>query len=193
MTIVLADGTIAKSGGKVVKNVAGYDLHKLADRQLRHAGRDRGSELSACTRSKSTAGPGRRSGPVRQLPDAAFIAAPLRALMDSQMTPSCVQLRVSKQECALDIRMAALRSALDEYDSPHSEYLRNHCGQRIWRRSLESAAATLRRQRRTGSESLSASHRNLRRGCGVAAMGAGDGGSGHRRRGAGNWLNDSCC
>src|SRR5690348_8967638 len=29
MTFVLADGTIAKSGGKVVKNVAGYDLHKL--------------------------------------------------------------------------------------------------------------------------------------------------------------------
>lgn len=29
MTTVLADGTIAKSGGKVVKNVAGYDLHKL--------------------------------------------------------------------------------------------------------------------------------------------------------------------
>jgi glycolate dehydrogenase FAD-binding subunit len=28
-TIVLADGTIAKSGGKVVKNVAGYDLQKL--------------------------------------------------------------------------------------------------------------------------------------------------------------------
>ena len=29
MTIGLADGTIAKSGGKVVKHVAGYDLHKL--------------------------------------------------------------------------------------------------------------------------------------------------------------------
>src|SRR5277367_911366 len=29
MTVVLADGTIAKTGGKVVKNVAGYDLHKL--------------------------------------------------------------------------------------------------------------------------------------------------------------------
>ena len=29
MTIVLADGTLARSGGKVVKNVAGYDLHKL--------------------------------------------------------------------------------------------------------------------------------------------------------------------
>jgi glycolate oxidase FAD binding subunit len=29
MTIVLADGTIARTGGKVVKNVAGYDLCKL--------------------------------------------------------------------------------------------------------------------------------------------------------------------
>lgn len=29
MTVVLADGTIASSGGKVVKNVAGYDLGKL--------------------------------------------------------------------------------------------------------------------------------------------------------------------
>jgi glycolate oxidase FAD binding subunit len=29
LTIVRADGTIAKSGGKVVKNVAGYDLGKL--------------------------------------------------------------------------------------------------------------------------------------------------------------------
>lgn len=28
-TVVLADGTVAKSGGKVVKNVAGYDLAKL--------------------------------------------------------------------------------------------------------------------------------------------------------------------
>lgn len=29
MKVVLADGTLAKTGGKVVKNVAGYDLHKL--------------------------------------------------------------------------------------------------------------------------------------------------------------------
>jgi glycolate oxidase FAD binding subunit len=29
MTVVLSDGTIARSGGKVIKNVAGYDLAKL--------------------------------------------------------------------------------------------------------------------------------------------------------------------
>ncbi len=33
-TLVLSDGTIAKSGGKVVKNVAGYDLPKLATGSL---------------------------------------------------------------------------------------------------------------------------------------------------------------
>jgi glycolate oxidase FAD binding subunit len=29
MKIILSDGTVVKSGGRVVKNVAGYDLHKL--------------------------------------------------------------------------------------------------------------------------------------------------------------------
>jgi len=34
ITLVLPDGTLAKSGGKVVKNVAGYDLPKLATGSL---------------------------------------------------------------------------------------------------------------------------------------------------------------
>jgi glycolate oxidase FAD binding subunit len=49
------------------------------------------------------------------VPDAAPFAGPLRALMDSQITPSCVQLRLSRQTCALDIRVAAREECLNEY------------------------------------------------------------------------------
>jgi glycolate oxidase FAD binding subunit len=48
-------------------------------------------------------------------PDASLLDAPLRALLNSQMTPSCVQLRSQKQECALDVRIAGLPECLDEY------------------------------------------------------------------------------
>jgi glycolate dehydrogenase FAD-binding subunit len=113
MTIVLADGTIAKTGGKVVKNVAGYDLHKLMTGSF--------GTLGVITEVNF------RLHPVEEhartwtvvvadaaLPDASHFAAPLRALMDSQITPSSVQLRMSKHEYALDIRVAAVPECLDE-------------------------------------------------------------------------------
>jgi glycolate oxidase FAD binding subunit len=111
MTIVLADGTIAKSGGKVVKNVAGYDLHKLITGSFGTLGVI--AEVNF------------RLHPVEEhartwtavAPDAALFAAPLGALMDSQMTPSCVQLRVSERECALDVRIAALPECVEEYQA----------------------------------------------------------------------------
>ena len=109
MTLVLADGTIAKTGGKVVKNVAGYDLHKLmtgsygtlaviADVNFRlHP-----VEESACTWSATAQ-------------SASQFEEPLRRLLDSHIGPSCVQMRADGNECTIDIRAAAVRECLDEH------------------------------------------------------------------------------
>jgi glycolate dehydrogenase FAD-binding subunit len=112
MTMVLADGTIAKSGGKVVKNVAGYDMHKLMTGSFGTLGviaevnfRLHPVEQHHRTWTAIEAGAAPSS-----------LAEPLRALLDAQLTPSCVQLRVVKGECALDICIAALPECLDEYE-----------------------------------------------------------------------------
>ena len=47
ITIVRADGTVAKSGGKVVKNVAGYDLGKLFAGSARDPGADHRGDVPA--------------------------------------------------------------------------------------------------------------------------------------------------
>lgn len=116
MTVVLADGTIAKTGGKVVKNVAGYDMHKLMTGSFGTLGviaevnfRLHPAEQRAQTWSV-VAGNGASADP------AAF-AEGLLALIDSQMTPSGVQLRASAKECGLDIRIAGPTECLVEYDA----------------------------------------------------------------------------
>jgi glycolate oxidase FAD binding subunit len=119
MTVVLADGTVAKTGGKVVKNVAGYDLHKLMTGGFGTLGviadvNFRLHPVEACTRTWTAVAS-----------DACAFAAPLRALLDSQMTPSSVQVRVREQECALDVRIAALPECMNE----HAASLRNIFGQ----------------------------------------------------------------
>lgn len=107
MTIVLADGTIAKTGGKVVKNVAGYDLHKLMTGGFGTLGvivevHFRLHPMEPHARTWTAV-----------VPDATHLEGALRALLNAQMTPSAVQLRVSKQESALDVRIAAPPECMD--------------------------------------------------------------------------------
>ncbi len=116
MTIVLADGAIARTGGKVVKNVAGYDLHKLMTGSFGTLGVIAEVNFRLHPREDQpkswTVLAGRSPGN-----DAMAFSEPLRALMDSQMVLSSVQLRASEHECALDIRIAAVPECLADHEA----------------------------------------------------------------------------
>jgi glycolate oxidase FAD binding subunit len=92
MTIVRADGTVAHSGGKVVKNVAGYDLGKLFTGSY--------GTLGLITRCAFRLHP---------LPESsAFVVAPIRELADAlaairgaQVVPSAVEIDSASGQIAV--------------------------------------------------------------------------------------------
>ena len=106
MTIVLADGTVAKSGGKVVKNVAGYDLHKLMTGAFGTLGiitevTFRLHPIPAHTRVWTISS--RNPEPVGEL---------MMKVLDSQPTPQAMQLRASSTGSSLDVELATLPEVL---------------------------------------------------------------------------------
>jgi glycolate oxidase FAD binding subunit len=109
MTVVLANGTIAKTGGKVVKNVAGYDLHKLMTGSF--------GTLGVITEVNFRLHPLETNSQTwtALASDPLQFERPLRALLDSQLTPSSVQLRLNAQDCALDVRLAAPAECMAEH------------------------------------------------------------------------------
>jgi glycolate oxidase FAD binding subunit len=127
MTVVLADSTIAKTGGKVVKNVAGYDLHKLMTGSFGTLGviADVNFRLHPVEAQSRTW--------TAEAPDPSHFEAPLRALLDSQIIPSGVQIRMNADQCALDIREAATLTCLDD----HAVLLTKFFGQILVRESSD--------------------------------------------------------
>jgi glycolate oxidase FAD binding subunit len=106
MTIVLADGTIAKTGGKVVKNVAGYDLHKLMIGAFGTLGvvTEVTFRLHAIPRHTES------------LTFFAATASPLAPILQTirggHFSTQRLQLRRIREGCFLDAELAALPSAL---------------------------------------------------------------------------------
>lgn len=102
MTIVLADGTVAKSGGKVVKNVAGYDLHKLMTGAYGTLGVI--SEVTfrlhpACGRTQVWTFSSLEAEPVGAL---------MMKVLNSQLSVQGMQVRASAVGFALDVELSTL-------------------------------------------------------------------------------------
>jgi len=147
VTLALPDGTLAKSGGKVVKNVAGYDLPKLATGAL--------GTLGVITQAAFRLHPAPPAGSGRSLTfapanadDAARI---LLAVQDSQLAhtglqarlahdgPPRVDLRFEGTAAGIDAQSATARklaAPASEADSPAGAW---DARQQLWE-SAESAA-----------------------------------------------------
>ncbi len=95
VTVVLADGTVANAGGKVVKNVAGYDLAKLF---CGSHGR-----LGLIARVSVRLHPSPEARRTLVIPVAApdDVQSLVRRLLHSTLTPSAVDLVWSERESAL--------------------------------------------------------------------------------------------
>ncbi|MGY1707595.1 FAD-binding oxidoreductase [Geodermatophilus sp. SYSU D00697] len=89
ITVVLADGTVATAGGKVVKNVAGYDLGKL------YTGAHGSLGVVVSTTWRLHPVPPARRVVVRPLGDAREAGVLARRLAASPLTPTAVELEAT--------------------------------------------------------------------------------------------------
>ena len=108
MTIVLADGTVARSGGKVVKNVAGYDLHKLMIGAYGTLGilTDVTFRLHAVPRHTRTF--------IFASEAADSLGKMLISILDSQFNPQAMQIRFDGASFWLDVQLAALPEVMEQ-------------------------------------------------------------------------------
>ncbi len=109
VTLALPDGTLARSGGKVVKNVAGYDLPKLATGSL--------GTLGIITQAIFRLHPLPQTARTLSFPFETIAAAnqAALALLDSVLTFTGLQLRSSGPSlCTLDVRFEGIENAVED-------------------------------------------------------------------------------
>jgi glycolate oxidase FAD binding subunit len=106
MTIVLADGTIARTGGKVVKNVAGYDLHKLMIGAYGTLGIVTSVNFRLHSKQPST------QTFSLSAPAAETLGKLMLKLLHAQLSTVAIQLRGTGEGFALDIQLGSLPEVL---------------------------------------------------------------------------------
>ena len=107
VTVVLPDGTIAKAGGKVVKNVAGYDLGKLFTGSLGTLG------VIASANFRLHPLPESARTVAVELPDAAAAGQATQAIMHSQLVPSAVELHWGEGAKLLTVLVEGIPPAVE--------------------------------------------------------------------------------
>lgn len=107
MTVVLADGTIARTGGKVVKNVAGYDLHKLMIGAFGTLG------LTTEITFRLHSCPVRLQSFTISSPTPEPLGSFLLQLLDSHLSAESIQLRTLGDVFGLDIQLGGLPQVLE--------------------------------------------------------------------------------
>jgi len=118
MTIVLADGTIARSGGKVVKNVAGYDLPKLLTGSYGTL-----AIITEVTFRLHPVHPQSETWTIHS-EDVHSLGSLQQKLFTAAMSIESLQMRNEDVGFALDVRFASLPEVLRE----HEQRLRELCG-----------------------------------------------------------------
>lgn len=111
ITVVLADGTIARSGGKVVKNVAGYDLPKLFTGSFGTLGVITEATFRLHPLPRQTATFTVRAADVAPLADL------MTGVLKSSLSLEQMQLRNEPLGYALDLQFASLPEVLAEVET----------------------------------------------------------------------------
>jgi glycolate oxidase FAD binding subunit len=118
ITVVLSDGTVAKAGGKVVKNVAGYDLSKLFTGSLGTLG-----VIAECNfRLHPRPETARTVAVVLGSAQAAGEAA--QAVLHAQLVPSAVELHWSEDEKHLTVLIEGIEPGVEAQSDTASYLLR---------------------------------------------------------------------
>lgn len=107
ITVVLPDGTVAKAGGKVVKNVAGYDLGKLFTGSLGTLGviANANFRLHPLPQAARTV--------AVELADTVSAGQAAQAVMHSQLVPSAVELHWGEGAKLLTILIEGIPPAVE--------------------------------------------------------------------------------
>ncbi len=118
ITVVLSDGTVAKAGGKVVKNVAGYDLSKLFTGSLGTLG-----VIADCNFRLHPRPEAART--VALEPESTLAAGQAaQAIMHAQLVPSAVELNWSEDTRLLTVLIEGIEPSVEAQAETASYLLR---------------------------------------------------------------------